>query len=55
MAGDLFTPADQLETWTQISMIISKIQFLVSCKVWSPFRFVFAQGIQWIHVDIPNE
>lgn len=54
MARDLFTPGDRLETWTQISMIISKIHF-VFCKVWSPFHFVFAQVIHWIHMDIPNE
>lgn len=33
MAGNLFIPADQLETWTQIRIIISKTPFLVFCSV----------------------
>lgn len=55
MTDNLFIPADQLETRTQPNTVISKMHFLVFCRVWSPFQFVFAQVFYWIYVGTPNE
>jgi len=52
---DLFIPADQLETCLQPSMVISKTLFSVFCRACSPFHFVSAPVIHWIHADTPNE